>query len=314
LIANSTNSKGQQKMVCLVTLTTWINPVAALEKHHLNWPRCIIGGVLCVLANLAFSADVPCGACHTEAAARLTAMPHGEIDGTNKPQCSSCHGDGQAHLAAPGPDSIVNFNTTPVAQQNTACGGCHNQAHQADSNAHSAADVPCSACHSIHGKKNVASLPARFAPLEAGSRLCYGCHEDTFTQFAHNERHRLQEGSLTCTSCHDAHNPSTGMLLGGFKPSLCSNCHADVEGPFVFEHAASRVEGCVACHAPHGSPNRHLLVHQDVGALCYSCHVDAPQFHLGFSLSGSPHFDEKTVCTNCHVAIHGSNIDRALLR
>jgi DmsE family decaheme c-type cytochrome len=113
--------------------------------------------------------------------------------------------------------------------------------------------------------------------------VCLDCHQDSFAQFQFNERHRLEEGVVECTSCHNPHNPQVGMELGGFKQSVCSDCHADVEGPFVHEHAASRVEGCAACHEPHGSPNRHMLKIQEVGALCYSCHADAPQFHLGFS-------------------------------
>ena len=82
----------------------------------------------------------------------------------------------------------------------------------------------------------------------------------------------------------------------------------------MFEHAASKVDGCTACHTPHGGPNRHMLNHQQVGELCYSCHAAVPQFHLGFSPVGAARFDEKTVCTNCHVTIHGSNLDRLFLR
>jgi predicted CXXCH cytochrome family protein len=104
------------------------------------------------------------------------------------------------------------------------------------------------------------------------------------------------------------------MMLGGFKQSQCADCHPDTEGPFVFEHPVSRVDGCVACHEPHGSPNRHMLKIQDVGALCYTCHAEVPQFHTGFSPVAPPRFNEQTVCTNCHVTIHGSNLDPLFLR
>ena len=102
--------------------------------------------------------------------------------------------------------------------------------------------------------------------------------------------------------------------LGGFDDQTCARCHADKTGPFIFEHAASRAEGCGACHEPHGSPNRYLLTHQQEGALCYSCHAMVPQFHTGFGPGGPPRFGLDTVCTNCHATVHGSNLDRNFLR
>ena len=35
----------------------------------------------------------------------------------------------------------------------------------------------------------------------------------------------------------------------------CLKCHIDKRGPFVFEHAAVRIDGCETCHMPHGSTN-----------------------------------------------------------
>jgi predicted CXXCH cytochrome family protein len=77
-------------------------------------------------------------------------------------------------------------------------------------------------------------------------------------------------------------------------------------GPFVFEHSAVKVEGCVACHTPHGSVNRMLLVRREERFLCLSCHVNptavnVPHSRLSFQTRGD--------CTRCHVSIHGSNFD-----
>ena len=271
-------------------------------------------GLLSLYAPALIAADAPCAACHAGAAESHASTPHGKAGVA----CSSCHGDGQAHLAAPNASTIRTFTSEPAAEQNKACEGCHTSAHGAQPDAHTAAGITCASCHGVHAQKKsllkLAQLPAEFARLPEGSSLCFDCHQGTFAQFAFNERHRLAEGVVECTSCHDPHNPRLGMELGGFKQSVCSDCHADVEGPFVFEHAASRVDGCAACHEPHGSPNRHMLNIQEVGALCYSCHADVPQFHIGFAPAGPPRFDESTVCTNCHVTIHGSNIDRLFLR
>ena len=153
-----------------------------------------------------------------------------------------------------------------------------------------------------------------FDKLEFGSSACTGCHIDVRAQFSLNNAHRLEENSVTCVSCHDPHAVTKPLTLGSASHDTCDACHIDKAGPFVFEHAALRVEGCSACHTPHGSANRHLLTHQNVAEVCLGCHAEVPQFHLGFSPVGAPRFGPETVCTNCHSAIHGSNLDRKFLK
>lgn len=53
---------------------------------------------------------------------------------------------------------------------------------------------------------------------------------------------------------------------------------------------------------------------QDTGALCLTCHSAMPQFHVGFAPNTPSRFDTLTQCTNCHVEIHGSNLDRNFLK
>jgi DmsE family decaheme c-type cytochrome len=147
--------------------------------------------------------------------------------------------------------------------------------------------------------------------MDGVSAACAECHADVAHDFEFNERHRLQEGILTCTSCHDPHGPSDRMRLAAFKQEACIDCHTDKGGPFVYEHGSSRVDGCVACHTPHGSVNRHLLTFQATGELCYSCHAVVPAFHVAGS---PPRFGLDTNCTNCHSSIHGSNLDPFFLK
>jgi DmsE family decaheme c-type cytochrome len=159
----------------------------------------------------------------------------------------------------------------------------------------------------------VPEAPPEIAALGV-SRVCFSCHGEQFTELQYNEHHRVREGVLECTSCHDPHEPATRTLLGGFKQEKCAACHTDKGGPFVFEHPASRVEGCTACHSPHGSPNRHMLAHQRVAELCFTCHATVPSFHGGANPAVPPRFGLDTQCTNCHAAIHGSNFDPFFLR
>ena len=267
------------------------------------------------------AADENCTGCHSQVTKTHHQSPHGQAD----INCTSCHGDGTEHVTKPDTSNITIFTSdikTEVIAAYGVCIDCHNNNHSSQPNGHSASGIACGSCHSLHTDRyslkdnpvTTTVLPINLKRLSSGSGLCYECHQDSFAQFEFNDRHNLFENVVACTSCHDPHNPQSAVHLGGFKPSVCSDCHAAVEGPFVYEHAASMVEGCVACHEPHISSNRHMLKFQEVGALCYSCHADAPQFHLGFSPTAPPRFDESTVCTNCHVAIHGSNLDHKLLR
>ncbi len=260
---------------------------------------------------------VPCTACHADVVQRFADTPHGRalVDGgLTDASCAACHGEGVAHPTAPtDPAHIRAFRDDSSTEVNAVCASCHQETHQGSS-VHSQAGLSCLSCHSVHKVPQKAPLPSEFRDVDDASAACYSCHQEIFTQFSFNEGHRLAQGAVSCLSCHDAHDVGQGMRLGGFQQEICRDCHADKAGPFVFEHGASRVDGCEACHVPHGSPNRHMLTHQDNGALCYTCHAAVPQFHVGFAPAGAPRFGTDTVCTNCHVTIHGSNLDRNFLR
>ena len=229
--------------------------------------------------------------------------------------CQACHGDPTEHMDSGGEEgTIFNFgDNVATADKIARCQTCHGGAHPGFKKSnHARAGMDCTTCHTAHDEE------AKFAQLKPWpetessheslrvSGVCQECHAEVFAQFAYNERHKLHEGIVECNDCHDPHERSGRMLLGGFKRAMCANCHADKDGPFVFEHGSSRVDDCIACHTPHGSPNRHLLLYQNVAELCFSCHTAVPGFHSRFTLESQ--------CTNCHVSIHGSNLDHAFLR
>ena len=141
---------------------------------------------------------------------------------------------------------------------------------------------------------------------------------------------RQNEGFMTCSDCHNPHGataPGTGMggrprmmqtALGNEEP--CMKCHTDKRGPFTFEHAAGRVDGCSACHVPHGTANAKMLKRPAVFTTCLECHNGLGDFGRqgdGVKLTPSSHnmSDPRfRNCTTCHVRIHGSNSDQRFLR
>ena len=208
------------------------------------------------------------------------------------------------------------------------CLGCHRQTVSRANirrSEHTLNGMACTACHSIHKAGAGTKLLAK-----AQRELCYECHADVKAQFDMPFKHRVNEGAIRCTDCHNPHGapaPAWRMAAGprmmaqatGNDPP-CLKCHSDKRGPFAFEHPPVRVEGCESCHEPHGGPNARLLKRPVVFALCFQCHNGAP----GFGRTGTgvptqtplhnmadPRFQN---CTACHVRIHGSNADATFLR
>ena len=239
-----------------------------------------------------------CAECHDDIAHDIQAQPHA---GNN---CIACHGDAEMHMEEGGGPNIFAFGTEESINDKAArCLNCHSKTtgkYFASSHGKSALD--CTTCHIIHQER---AKPALLKTSAANN--CLTCHQDVFAQFQLNERHRLQEGILSCATCHDPHEPSSMGRLGGFKHESCLKCHTDKGGPFLYEHGASRIEGCTACHEVHGSPNKHMLTHQSVSDLCFSCHSMAPSFHARFD-------SYSTNCTVCHATVHGSNLSKIFLK
>jgi DmsE family decaheme c-type cytochrome len=247
-----------------------------------------------------------CAACHEDQAT----LPHHAGGSVN---CGSCHAGATEHAESGGePELVFGFGDDGTSQSRAeACLTCHWTEHPGFfTGPHASSGTDCSTCHSIHQPspksrgnllQTAHGIGRPMENLSASSALCQGCHEEVFSQFDLNERHRLREGILDCVSCHDPHDVNPRAQLGGFKQQMCAECHADKAGPFVFEHPVMQADGCTACHDPHGSPNRHMLTFQRTAELCLSCHVSMPGFHSRFTLD--------TQCTNCHASIHGSNLD-----
>ena len=251
-----------------------------------------------------------CADCHEDVCTDFKLVRHAEIKSERwtktalqvETVCANCHGDPAKHLeAGGGVGTIFAFRSTDEAQAKAEkCLQCHSATRSLFfASPHGQAAMDCTICHS----ELMRTPEERRRPSE----VCLTCHEDIGAHFKMNERHRLQEGVLECTTCHDQHAPSTRTRLGGFKDEQCIRCHTDKGGPFLYEHEASQVEGCTSCHEVHGSNNRHMLTHQSTADLCFSCHAEAPSWH-GFFTS------QDTNCVTCHATIHGSNLSKRFLK
>ncbi len=267
---------------------------------------------------------------------------HGDVSGHEQMasfhrDCETCHGPGSVHAESEAKKDI-RFPST------ADCLTCHAPGRDTHlswgSGEHSRAGLLCSDCHALHDntRQLLRTAPATaLAPrrtgvkgLDEASRLCTSCHEDIAARLTMPSHHPVQEGMMSCTSCHDPHEDRR-VTAGGGDPR-CASCHQDHMGPWVYEHLPV-AERCDTCHDPHGAPAPKLLATPQP-VICLSCHSLADLWHHNTSGTGvrgntgatqdfPPAGSGQAVgsleartflrnCTNCHGAIHGSFSDSTL--
>jgi len=253
-----------------------------------------------------------CAGCHEQVAKGFASNPHTKMalqHGGNGVTCENCHGAGKAHVEGGG-DTTKIFDPAKASTKevDAKCLSCHAGAHpNFDRSAHAKANVGCISCHSIHQSKEEALLKT------SQPALCYQCHSDVKPQFAMPFHHKVNEGLLSCSDCHDPHGTFDGKQLKSTadQNAICTKCHAETRGPFVYEHAAVRAEGCLGCHTPHGSQNARLLNMPNINPLCNQCHSPVAAGTVHGMSAGSASLQP---CTSCHTQIHGSNLNAAFMR
>ena len=285
-----------------------------------------------------------CSSCHPQLTRPFNRNPHYLLTTEQKPErngCEGCHGPASEHVrirrAAAGQapkeaDPIFAFSVahgSKGAQMAIEkCLSCHAKdmsRSQIRRSEHTQASIACNRCHSIHSAVSPRSLLSKNQ-----ANLCYDCHPSVRAQFNMPFKHRVNEGFMTCTDCHNPHGSPAPVSRMGVRPRMventasgeqpCLRCHVDLRGPFLFEHAAVRVDGCESCHFPHGSTNARLLRRPVTYTLCLECHNGSGNFGRqgdGVALQSSSHnmADPRyRNCTTCHLRIHGSNADRLFTR
>ena len=258
-----------------------------------------------------------CKTCHEDIYNNWAKTPHWKTTldtkgGPSKQGCEGCHGPGAEHVAGGGDKTKIFVFAGKSRQETSArCLTCHGEAHQQShfaESAHASSDVGCLDCHSPHHAKEPEHLLVQNQP-----QLCYGCHVSAKADFAKPYHHRVNEGLVQCSDCHNPHGTATVRQLRTLASgdAVCYKCHVDKRGPFVYEHVPVKTEGCTSCHTPHGSTNPRLLKLSVVNILCLQCHTFPTQGPAGPAHNQSAKYQ---ACTMCHVAIHGSNFSNVFFK
>jgi DmsE family decaheme c-type cytochrome len=255
-----------------------------------------------------------CKTCHADIYNGWEKSPHWKLTfkegGIAKHGCEDCHGAAASHVADPTDTSkLFLFEKATPKEIDSRCLGCHaggTQHMNAINSEHAKNEVSCVSCHSPHHGKD-----SDFMLVKSQPELCYSCHLAKKAEFDMPFHHRVNEGLVQCTDCHNPHGTvrPKQVRTSSSQDQVCFTCHTDKQGPFVFEHQPVKIDGCQSCHLVHGGPNPHMLKLSNVNLLCLQCHTassfsgapGAPSFHNQASFFQS--------CVLCHSQVHGSNFD-----
>lgn len=296
-----------------------------------------------------FVGSTACAECHGNQAEHYTLTAHSKTNNekykVSERGCEACHGGAKQHiefygtaqkLIKDGKDAeaqalyddvakakaakMLSFSELSSTQASAVCLKCHEGSQGRNEerfnyrrSEHARHGVSCLDCHSSHAPKRTEFLLRGTEP-----NMCYQCHADQRAAFSKPFHHKVPEGGMKCSDCHNQHG---GFLAKSLRNAAngdtpCLKCHADKQGPFVYEHAPIKQEGCQACHTPHGSSYPKMLTRPQVKFLCLECHSNTPALadEPGAGVGPVPTHDLTSGryqnCTTCHFDIHGSNRHR----
>lgn len=240
--------------------------------------------------------------------------------------CETCHGPGAAHVKGKGKtEGMANPADMTTTEINELCVKCHDGSEHAfwQGGAHDGRGMSCLTCHQMHPPKG----EVREALLIKSNTFatCTTCHMQKKATLVRSSHMPLREGSMTCTSCHNAHGSLGPSQLHQLSVNdNCYSCHAEKRSPMLWEHPPVK-ENCLTCHDPHGTMHPNLLKMR-TPRLCQQCHDEARHptqpYDSAQSLRGNAAYlpDEPYSgeffpstrlinhgCANCHSNIHGSN-------
>jgi predicted CXXCH cytochrome family protein len=194
--------------------------------------------------------------------------------------------------------------------------------------AHDPVEEDCLECHTPHYSKENRKLL-----VDAQPSLCIECHEVDEAPFKRRHKNYPVETGR-CSMCHDPHGSSTEALLfenihEPVAEGECDECHlkATAKAPLSLKDSGYEIcegchyeeiadmfiqprvhwallgkDGCINCHAPHGSANEGLLKASMI-CVCATCHADTVARQARAATQHEPVAEGE--CTECH-SPHGS--------
>ncbi|MGC2703310.1 MAG: DmsE family decaheme c-type cytochrome, partial [Candidatus Acidiferrales bacterium] len=200
-----------------------------------------------------FAGAESCKSCHEEVYDSWEKSAHWQQTykegGIAKHGCEDCHGPAASHVSDPTDTSkLFLFEKGSAKEIDARCLECHaggDQHMNAINSVHAKNDVSCIACHSPHHGKE-----SNFLLVKSQPELCYTCHLAKRAEFDMPFHHRVNEGLVQCTDCHNPHGTVKlhQVRATATQDEVCFKCHTDKQGPFVFEHQPVKVDGCESCH------------------------------------------------------------------
>ncbi|PLY17230.1 MAG: cystathionine beta-synthase [Sedimenticola sp.] len=257
-----------------------------------------------------------CRLCHSGQAVAYFSSLHGQSENAvhENPikQCETCHGEFYAHIKSRGEslDGVVSFanKNGTFLERNQRCMNCHEDSRRMhwQGSMHETSSMDCSSCHKIHGKDAVLARNEE-------SKVCFSCHQKIRADLHKPSSHPSGE-VMSCRDCHNSHGSTGDKLLRHFDVNLvCYECHANLRGPFLWEHPPAS-DNCLTCHEAHGSSHYSMLKRR-APFLCQQCHqneVGSRHVRRVMDLDalaevGEGRFIAAGSCMNCHSKVHGSN-------
>src|SRR5689334_6505964 len=154
--------------------------------------------------------SIACNTCHADLWQPFFKNPHYKsiASGKEPPErtgCEGCHGPAGGHVASGGGKTTIPHAFSLMEPRTVLedCLGCHARDLSRTNirrSEHTLNDVACTSCHSIHHSSTPKYLLAR-----TQRELCYTCHATIRAQFEMPSKHRVNEGFMDCTDCHNPH-------------------------------------------------------------------------------------------------------------
>lgn len=155
-----------------------------------------------------------------------------------------------------------------------ACLGCHTTNFDPATGTYLADNISCTVCHNPTPNNH----PEDIMPTDISSRMCGGCHLDTYSEW---EGSTHGQENLACVRCHSPH--TTELRADGVQ-ALCQSCHNNEAHYYSYTGHAEEGLLCADCHLRvsetqigEGHGQRIHTFKVDMST-CSVCHADAMHY------------------------------------